>query len=83
MESLKESPGLPLAFDLETREVLKQLALSHRKLAERKGIARTMPNERILISTLTLQEAQESSAIETLWLLRMSFIRPSWICSEP
>lgn len=66
MESLKESPELPLAFDLETRAVLKQLALSHRKLAELKGIARTMPNERILISTLTLQEAQESSAIENI-----------------
>lgn len=69
MENLKETyeiPKLPLSLELETRAVLKQLALSHRKLAELKGIARTIPNERILISTLTLQEAEESSAVENI-----------------
>jgi Fic family protein len=47
-------PLLPLNFDLESKIVLKQLNKSHRRLAELKGIARTIPNERILISTLTL-----------------------------
>lgn len=47
-------PLLPLNFDLEPKIVLKQLNKSHRRLAELKGIARTIPNERILISTLTL-----------------------------
>lgn len=54
-------PLLPLNFDLEPKIVLKQLNKSHRRLAELKGIARTIPNERILISTLTLQEAKDSS----------------------
>lgn len=54
---------LPLAYDLETKPVLKQLSLSNRKLAELKGVALTIPNENILISTLTQQEARESSAV--------------------
>lgn len=45
---------------------LRQLAASHRKLAELKGVARTIPNETILISTLTLQEAFDSSAVENI-----------------
>ncbi len=39
----------------ETRPVLKKVAQAHRYLAEFKGVARTIPNEAILISTLTLQ----------------------------
>lgn len=57
---------LPLAFDLETKSVLKQLNLANKKLAELKGVALTIPNENILISTLTLQEARESSAVENI-----------------
>ena len=56
-------PTLPLKVDLETKAVLKQLASSHRRLAELKGIAVTIPNEQILISTLTLQEAKDSSEV--------------------
>lgn len=59
-------PILPLPYDLETKTVLKQLSHSHRRLAELKGLARTMPNERILVSTLTLQEAKESSEVENI-----------------
>jgi Fic family protein len=59
-------PHLPPEFDLETKSVLKQLAVSHRYLAELKGIAQTIPNRSILINTLTLQEAKESSAIENI-----------------
>lgn len=57
---------LPLELDLETKLVLKKLARSHRALAELKGVAATMPNEGILISTLALQEARDSSAIENI-----------------
>lgn len=57
---------LPLAFDLETKPVLKQLNLANKKLAELKGVALTIPNENILINTLTLQEAKESSAVENI-----------------
>ena len=57
---------LPLDIDLETKTVLKQLARSHRALAELKGVAATIPNEGILINTLALQEAKDSSAIENI-----------------
>ena len=46
-------PFLPLPYDLETKAVLKQLVLSNKKLAELKGLAQTIPNENILINTLT------------------------------
>jgi Fic family protein len=59
-------PQLPLSFDLESKDILKQLSHSHRRLAELKGVARTIPNERILISTLTLQEAKDSSEVEDI-----------------
>lgn len=59
-------PSLPLAQDVETKAVLKRLAPAHRRLAELKGVARTIPNEQILINTLTLQEAKDSSAIENI-----------------
>ena len=59
-------PTLPLPFDLESKEVLKQLNKANRRLAELKGIAATIPNEQILISTLTLQEAKDSSEVENI-----------------
>ena len=59
-------PSLPLPYDLETKEVLKQLNRANRKLAEVKGVAQTIPNERILISSLTLQEAKDSSEVENI-----------------
>lgn len=59
-------PILPLKYDLETRDVLKHLANANRNLAELKGIAHTIPNEDILISSLTLQEAKDSSAVENI-----------------
>lgn len=59
-------PRLPLPEDLETKAVLKQAAAAHRRLAELKGVAATIPNESILINTLTLQEAKDSSAIENI-----------------
>jgi Fic family protein len=57
---------LPVDVDLETRAVLKKTASAHRYLAELKGMAATIPNETILISTLTLQEAKDSSEIEDI-----------------
>lgn len=59
-------PLLPLKKDLETKIVLKQLALSRAALAELKWVSGTIPNETILIKTLSLQEAKESSAIENI-----------------
>ncbi len=47
-------------------DILKKLAAASRQLAELKGVAASMPNEGILISTLGLQEAKDSSAIENI-----------------
>jgi Fic family protein len=59
-------PQLPLDFDLETKAVLKKTAAARSALAEMKGAALSIPNENILISTLSLQEAKDSSAIENI-----------------
>ena len=66
MSNLYNIPSLPLAIDVETKEILKQLSKSRSALAELKGFARVIPNEAILISTLTLQEAKDSSAVENI-----------------
>lgn len=50
----------------ETPAILKKLASSSRKLAELKGIAGSIPNQGILINTLGLQEAKDSSEIENI-----------------
>ena len=57
---------LPLNIDFETKKVLKALPAAHAALAELKGIASTIPNQIILINTLGLQEAKDSSAIENI-----------------
>jgi len=59
-------PELPFKEDLETKRVLKALPSAHAALAELKGIASTIPNQNILINTLGLQEAKDSSAIENI-----------------
>jgi Fic family protein len=50
----------------ETPAVLKKLVSAHRHLAELKGVVSSMPNQAILISTLGLQEAKDSSEIENI-----------------
>ncbi len=57
---------LPLNIDVETKKILKALPSAHAALAELKGIASTIPNQNILINTLGLQEAKDSSAIENI-----------------
>ena len=57
---------LPFPEDIETKDVLKKLARARAALAEIKGVAETIPNQTILINTLTLQEAKLSSAIENI-----------------
>ncbi|MFY0601931.1 MAG: Fic family protein [Cyclobacteriaceae bacterium] len=58
-------PKIPL-FEIETISVLKKLTLARAALAELKGVASTIPNEQILIDTLSLQEAKDSSEIENI-----------------
>lgn len=46
--------------------ILKRLATASRQLAELKGVAASIPNQAILINTLGMQEAKDSSAIENI-----------------
>ncbi len=57
---------LPPSGDLESKKVLRKAAEAHRYLAELKGVAASIPNQEILIDTLALQEARDSSAIENI-----------------
>lgn len=57
---------MPLGIDLESKVVLKKLTTAHRALAELNGVAETIPNEAIILNTLSLQEAKDSSAIENI-----------------
>jgi Fic family protein len=61
-------PPLPLknAAALETREVWAAVAEAHRYLAELKGLCESLPNQGILLDTLGIQEAKDSSEIENI-----------------
>ena len=59
-------PILPLQQDIESKIVLKKVALAHKALAELNGVAEAIPNEVIILNTLSLQEAKDSSAIENI-----------------
>lgn len=50
----------------ESKAILKKLAIAHRALAELKGMVLSIPNQGILINTLSLQEAKHSSEIENI-----------------
>lgn len=57
---------LPLPFDTETKAVFKKTTSASRALAELKSIAKSIPNETILLHTLILQEAKDSSEVENI-----------------
>lgn len=57
---------LPIKTEIETKAVLKKAASAHRALAELKGVANSIPRQDILINTLGLQEAKDSSEIENI-----------------
>jgi len=50
----------------ESPAILKKLISAHRHLAELKGLAQSVPNPAILVNTLGLQEAKDSSEIENI-----------------
>ena len=52
--------------DLETKKVLKKCSQANRCLAELKGVSGTIPNQNILINTLFIQEAKDSSEVENI-----------------
>ncbi len=59
-------PSLPPPGELETRAVLKQTIAAARARADLRGVAAKVPNPRILINGIVLQEARLSSEIENI-----------------
>jgi Fic family protein len=59
-------PPLPPAADLETKAVLKQCITARAALAELKQAAELIPNQTMLINTIPLLEAKDSSKIENI-----------------
>ena len=53
-------------YDLKTPRILEYLNDASRSLAELKGFANSIPNQRILINAITINEAKDSSAIENI-----------------
>jgi Fic family protein len=76
-------PILPPVSDVETKPVLKALALAHRHLAELKGRAASIPNPGILIGTLSLQEAKASSEIENIVTTQDELFRTDLFADGP
>lgn len=59
-------PLLPPRVDLETKSVLKKLVDASQSLAELKGYVELLPNKSIIINSIILQEAKDSSEIENI-----------------
>jgi Fic family protein len=66
LKEIYQIPDLPPNFNFETVRILKALTRATRKLAELKGRAPIIPNQGILVDTLSLQEAKDSSEIENI-----------------
>jgi len=64
VNKLKKLP--PKREKVETLEVLRQLSKSSNALGELKGVAKTIPNQAMLINAVVLQEAKDSSEIENI-----------------
>jgi len=77
MHETYKIPELPLRQKIETIPVLKAAALAHRSLAELKGRAASIPNQSVLLSTLSLQEANSSSRIESIVTTQDELFRSS------
>ena len=57
---------IPDPSSLEVKAIWQNLAEAHRYLAELKGLCESLPNRAILLDTLAIQEAKDSSEIENI-----------------
>ncbi len=58
--------NLPVKPDIETVAVLKKCIRANKALAKLNGVAKMIPNRTVLINSLVLQEAKDSSEIENI-----------------
>lgn len=59
-------PELPPSADLESRDILKACIAARAELARVNALVKMLPNEEVLVQTLPLQEARQSSEIENI-----------------
>ncbi len=59
-------PLLPPKAELETKAILKQAIVASRAIADLRGKAGRIPNQRMMIDSIVLQEARISSEIENI-----------------
>ena len=59
-------PQLPLPFELETKPVLEQLERANKQLAELKELVHLIPDESLLINTLSLQESKQNQVVANI-----------------
>ena len=58
---MKSLDKIKILDNMETIAILKKVNTANKKLAELKGILKTIPNERILINFIFLQEAKDKT----------------------
>ena len=73
IEKLKKLP--PEREKVETLSILRQISGSASALGELKGVAKTIPNQAMLINAVVLQEAKDSSEIENIITTRDELYR--------
>jgi Fic family protein len=59
-------PNLPPVDFTESQDILRHLAKASRYLGELNGLCASLPDPRLLINTIALQESKDSSAIENI-----------------
>ncbi|MBF0634548.1 MAG: Fic family protein [Nitrospinae bacterium] len=59
-------PLLPPQIEIESKAVLKKAIAANKALAELKGAGELIPNQGVLIQSIALQEAKQSSEIENI-----------------
>lgn len=59
-------PPLPPSIDIETKTILKKAISANKALAGLKAICSIIPNPSILVNSIILQEAKDSSQIENI-----------------
>lgn len=66
----------------ETTAIFKKLNSAHRALAELKGISSSLPDANMLINTLAIQEAKDSSEIENIITTYDEFYKKSLLPND-
>lgn len=70
-------PLLPPAVELETKAVLKQAIKANTSLARLEGQAKLLPHQGTLINSIVLEEARDSSEIESIFTTQDELYRAS------